>query len=502
MIDLKVKLTALLLVGLMLPICSWALSQEQMFNKKDGKTNNFAVNVAVLSIEEGHTVEKEWLDKQLYNSVSRIHENGVVELRFPSGLRSWSVAGKEPKTRFKQAGAIFPKRGWIKEDVNGTPIYHIQTAPILEKIRATFHKLRPVNYKYIERQVMGNISELDEFIIALVLSGDPKDREQLLKEYPHKVYIESPSGRTVYVRLDNPLRDGASILRCKGVMPKRNILGRLSTYITSDREIHMVGGVPTVRKTLNINTPVGTMPLESAKNEYAGSFHFGGDDALAIGSYNLRHRNKKSGFVIYGMTGDDYRIMCAGRNNFWRNNITNEVDKLGSDGPQFFKSAGRMLREAHSMGLIHKGFHLGNIGFTMSGTQKIPVFKDLEDAFRLEIGGNAYERAGWMFLDVSWPLSQWARAMEPGIDSENYARQFLEGYLGGFVSKEIVYECITPLFARKLDQMEYHDVDIPEEFPHLFNAILSKEVFDSTLFSPVEFFENGMNVVKLVNSSS
>lgn len=488
--------TALLLASFMFPIESWALSQRPLFSKKDGKTNLFVVDVAAVCLEKGKPVEKSWVDRNLYNAVSTLHENGVVELRFPNGLRSWSVAGKEPKTRFKQAGAIFPKRGWIKEDVNGTPIYHIQTEPpILEKIKSKIHKLRPVNYDWIEQPDLGQLNQMDQFLLDMILSGDPKDLAYMLKEYPHKVTQESPRGRTIYLRLDNSIDGNITALRCKGVMPKRNILGRLSTYITSDREIKMVGGVPTIIKTLNLITPVGTMLLDAAKNEYAASLHFGGDDALGIGEYNIRHRNKKSGFIIYGMTGDDYRIMCAGRKNFWRNNVTNEIMELGSEGPEFYRSVGRMLRGAHSMGLIHRGFHLGNIGFTMSGPHKVPIFKDLEDSFRLELSASPYERAGWMFNDVAWPLSQWSRAMEPGIDVENYARQFLDGYLGGYVNKEIIEECITPLFARKMDQMQYHPIDIPEEFPHLYKAILSKEVLDSTIMDPVGVIEHGISVL-------
>lgn len=486
-----------------IPWTLWALSQQPLLSKKDGKTNNFAVNVTVMALDNGIPVEKRWLDNVLFNSVSHIHDNGVVELRYPSGLRSYSVAGKEPKTRFLQAGAIFPKRGWIKEEVNGTPIYHIQTAPILDRIKVKIHKLTPIDYELVE-PISGyeNLSQLDQYLLDLILSGDPDDREYLLKEYPHKFAIESATGRTAYLKLDNFLPGSITHLRIKGCMPQRGWFRRLKTHLTSDRIIKMVGDIPTIVKSINTMTPLGTMTYASAKNEFIAAQHFGGDEPLALGKYRLRHRNQSTSFVIYGMTEEDHRIKCEGRNNVWLNNITHEMEPMGHEGPAFFRSVGQHLRGSHAMGLIHRAFHLGNIGYTMSGQTKIPVFKDLEDAFRLDIKTSIYERAGWMFNDVAWPIHQWAMAMEPGIESEDYARQFLEGYFDGYVSKDVVNECISPLFARKMDAMAEGPLDIPDQFPHLYRAILSKEVMENAIHNPMDVIEGQINIVRWIENNS
>ena len=486
-----------------IPWTLWALSQQPLLSKKDGKTNNFAVNVTVMALDNGIPVEKRWLDNVLFNSVSRIHDNGVVELRYPSGLRSYSVAGKEPKTRFKQAGAIFPKRGWIKEEVNGTPIYHIQTAPILDRIKVKIHKLTPIDYELVE-PISGyeNLSQLDQYLLDLILSGDPDDREYLFKEYPHKFAIESPTGRTAYLKLDNFLPGGITHLRIKGCMPQRGWFRRLKTHLTSDRIIKMVGDIPTIVKTINTNVPSGTMLMTSAKNEFTAGLHFGGDEPMALGRYKIRHRNKQTGFVIYGMTEEDNRIKCEGRNNVWLNNITHEMEPMGHEGPAFFRSVGQHLRGSHAMGLIHRAFHLGNIGHTMSGPTKVPVFKDLEDAFRLDIKTSIYERAGWMFNDVAWPIHQWSMAMEPGIESEDYARQFLEGYFDGYVSKDVVNECISPLFARKMDAMAEGPLDIPAQFPHLYRAILTKELMETGIHNPMDVIEGQINIVRWIENNS
>ena len=209
------------------------MSQRPLFSKKDGKTNNAVVDIVALSLDNGGHVEKKWLDPLLSNATSRIHDNGVVELRYASGLRSYSVAGKEPKTRFKQAGALFPK-GWIKENVGGTEITHVQTRPILDRISKAYRKYLPLKYAFKFEMEMSLIEQLDQFLLEMILSGSPDDLAYMLKEYPHKVSVESQVGRTVYLKLDNPITNGVSILRVKGVMPKRNILGRFVTHLTSE----------------------------------------------------------------------------------------------------------------------------------------------------------------------------------------------------------------------------------------------------------------------------
>lgn len=216
-----------------IPWSLWALSQRPLFSKKDGKTNNAVVDMVALSLDNGGHVEKKWLDPLLSNATSRIHDNGVVELRYASGLRSYSVAGKEPKTRFKQAGALFPK-GWIKENVGGTEITHVQTRPILDRISKAYRKYLPLKYAFKFEMEMSLIEQLDQFLLEMILSGSPDDLAYMLKEYPHKVSVESQVGRTVYLKLDNPITNGVSILRVKGVMPKRNILGRFVTHLTSE----------------------------------------------------------------------------------------------------------------------------------------------------------------------------------------------------------------------------------------------------------------------------
>lgn len=487
----------------MIPFQLWALSQRPFFSKKDAKTNNYAVDIVALALNQGGKIEKRWLDDVLFNSVSRIHENGVVELRYPNGLRSYSVAGKEPKTRFKQAGAIFPKRGWIKEEIGGTPIYHIQNDRFLDRMKVKIRKLMPLDYTMVYEIKGGDkLDQLDQYLLDLIIGGDPDDLETILKEYPHKVSMESPTGRTVYLKLDNPLSGFVTNLRIKGCMPKRGWFRRVNTHLTSDRIIKMVGDIPTIVKSINTMTPSGTMTYASAKNEFIAAQHFGGDEPLALGKYKLKFKGRSTGFIIFGMTGDDYRGLFGGRLNAWRNNNTNDVEFMGADGPAFFRKVGERLRDAHRMGLIHGAFHLGNIGYQSWGETKIPVFKDFEDSFRLEIGSDIYERVGWMFNDLAWPIQQWSRGFGKGLEIEGYPRQFLEGYFGGYVEKGVFYECLTREFATKMDAMDGGFVDIQEEFPNLYRALLIKEFTDSNIHDPMDVIDKNMNIIRWIQKSS
>ena len=455
------------------------LSQQPLFSKKDGKTNHFAVTVSAVSIERGGSVDEQWLNGRLFNSVCKVHQNGVIELKFPTGLRSFSVAGAAPRARIKQAGALFP-RGWTTETIDGVDVTHVQARSVWSTFWYKARQWWPIEYDWEIPIEPFHLDQLDQYLLDVILSGEEKETLDLIKTYPHKINFESPSGRTVYLRLDNPLSDGTTILRCKGVMPRRKWFGRLSTYPTMDRTIVMKDGVAAMRRTKNIVTPAGTMALRSALNEFTAAHSFDGDFPMAVGKYRLFHNKDQAGFIIYGMKEDDTRILCVGRNNVWRNNQTNELTPVGPEGPAFFREVGKSLRDAHGVGIIHRAFHLGNIGYSQERNRKRPVFKDFEDTFRLPVDTNPHKRAGWMFVDLAWPIAQWSRSLAPGIDVEDYARQLLEGYFGGYVSKEVLRECLDPDFGVKLDSMAGAVIPIQIDlvFPHLYQALISVSLFE------------------------
>lgn len=466
---------AVILIAMFIPWNIWALSQKQMFSKKDGKTNNFAVDVALLAMEKGEKVDKEWLDPLLFNATSVIHDNGVVELRYATGLNSYSVAGSQSRIKFKQAGALFPK-GWIKEEIGGTEITHVQTVRFFDRLKTAIKKLLPISYKWDTPVEYFELSQMDKYLLDMILSGNEEDREYMLKNHGHKVSIDSHMGDTVYLTLDNPIKENITILRCRGVMPKRQLFGKVVTSFSIRRIIEITDKGPVLKIDMDRNSPVGTFHLDLMKNDDAASIHFMGDDSFGHGKYNMNFKNGKAGFVVFGMTGDDVRLAVSGRNTVTNNRAANDISPI--DSPMLFYEMGKRLRELHSVGLIHGNLQLGSIGVRESYGRKLPVFRDLENAFRLTVDTEIHERAAWMFSDIAGPISEWSRMISPGIYTEKNAEQFLNGYFSGQASKAVLWECVSSDFFNKLRQVEHGDLLIQEVFPHLYEALLAREMAD------------------------
>lgn len=464
---------SVILIVMFIPWNIWALSQRQMFSKKDGKTNNFAVDVAVLAMEKGEKVDKEWLDPVLFNSVSVIHDNGVVELRYANGSRSYSVAGTNSRIKFKQAGALFPK-GWLKEDVGGTEITHVQTRPFFDRVKLFIKKILPISYKWDTPVEYFELSQMDKYLLDMILSGNEEDREYMLKNFGHKVCLDNPMGNTIYLTLDNPIKENVTILRCRGVMPKRKLFGKAVTSFSISRVVEITDKGPVLKIDIDRNSPVGTFHLDSMKGDSEASIHFGGDVSFGVGKYKMNFRNGKAGFSVFGMEGDDIRLSVSGRNTVTENKISKDISPIES--PMLFYELGKRLRELHSVGIIHGKMQLGSIGVRESYGRKLPIFRDLENAFRLTIDTEIHERAAWMFSDLAGPISEWSRIISPGIYTENNSEQFLNGYFSGQASKAVLWECVSSDFFNKLRKIEDGGIVIQDVFPHLYNALLSVEM--------------------------
>lgn len=467
----------IILAAMLIPWNMWALSQRQLFARKDGKTNNIAVDVAILALEKGVKVEKGWLDPLLYNATSVIHANGVVELRYASGFNSYSVAGSKSHIKFKQAGALFPK-GWFKEDIGGTTITHVQTSRFFDRFAAAIKKLFPLSYKWDTPVEYYELSQMDKFLLDMILSGNEDDREYMLKNYGHKVSIPNPMGDTIYLTLDNPIKNNITILRCRGVMPRRKLFGRVMTSFSIRRNIEMLDGVPILELDIDRNAPVGTFHLDLMKNECEASVHFGGDHAFNFGKYKMNFKNGKAGFSVFGMEGDDIRLGISGKNTTMSNAISKDISLVDDSEHLLFYEMGKRLRGLHTVGIIHGNLNLESVGLRESYGRKLPIFRDLENAFRMTVDTEIYERSAWLFLDLVGPLSQWSRAMSPGVYVGKHAEEFLNGYFDGQVSKAVLWECVSSNFSKKYDAIADRNLKIQEEFPHLYNALLSLELSD------------------------
>ena len=83
-----------------IPCVLYALSPPQMFDKKDGSTNHFAVTTVLLSLHEGERNEMStWLDSVVSNGKSSISKGGVIKIEYGNGVRSYSSMGNNLKWR-------------------------------------------------------------------------------------------------------------------------------------------------------------------------------------------------------------------------------------------------------------------------------------------------------------------------------------------------------------------------------------------------------------------
>ena len=102
-----------------------------------------------------------------------------------------------------------------------------------------------------------------------------------------------------------------------------------------------------------------------------------------------------------------------------------------------------------------------------------------------------------MFNDLAWPIQQWSRGFGKGLEIEGYPRQFWRVFWG-YVEKGVFYECLTREFATKMDAMDGGFVDIQEEFPNLYRALLIKEFTDSNIHDPMDVIDKNMNIIRWI----
>ena len=160
-----------------IPCVLYALAPPQMFDKKDGATNHFAVTTVLLSLHEGDRNEMStWLDSVVSNGKSSISKGGVIKIEYGNGVRSYSAMGKNLKWRLFLAGAWF-KKAQIVEVVDGHEITHVQTYPIHARIRNWFDANIAADYKLNSDVWLADLNDMDHRLARGIMSGDRRKQE-------------------------------------------------------------------------------------------------------------------------------------------------------------------------------------------------------------------------------------------------------------------------------------------------------------------------------------
>ena len=455
----------------------FALSPPQKFQRKDSDSNHLAVITTLLSLNEGDdNDDTTWLEDTISNGKATILDNKIIRIEYGNGVRSYSMLGRYKRWDFFCAGAWF-KRAEITEVFNGMEITHVQTFPVIAFFRNYFERILSFKFKLNSEFWMIKLNNLDHRLAMGIMSGNEFLLHSFLANYKHKIYIESRNGRTVYLKLDNPLDDGSKILRFKGVMPKiRNFVMIHDRKSYEKNFTFNESGIFFTRRKVG-KSPQGSMMGEDAKSEFEISALSFGDKPLAYGEYRIPTSIGKIGFVVYGMTEDDRRVRFSGAAH-WEKDIKTRDMKLLKDETAYFKSLGSKLRSLHDFNIIHNQFHIGNFGVGKNG----PIIRDFENAYQMSPSDTIPERAVCKFQDVIWPIIQWVAGGATGSVRRKYILSFMDGYLGGACPIDLIAELNSISVYRKALQMDKEGINIPVDFPNLFQALMAIEVSNDNDF--------------------
>ena len=493
-----------------IPCVLYALSPPQMFDKKDGSTNHFAVTTVLMAMNEQKNDVKsdwsdasEWLVSVVSNGKASISKRNVIKIEYGNGVRSYSAMGKNLKWRLFLAGAWF-KKAQIIEVVNGHEITHVQTYPINARIRNWFDANIKSSYKLNSDVWLSDLNDMDHRLASGIMSGDRRKQEEILREFGHKVYIESQHGRTMYLRLDNPINGHINVLRFKGVRPRRRyglFIPDLKSYA---KKVTFKDGKPILsRKKTKVN-PLGTMAEKDAENEYEMGYRGGFDESLAMGRYNLPSSIGMTGFVVYGMDTDDSRVHYSGNYHWERNVATGDLQRIYVRDSKFFKDFGSALRSMHDGNVVHGELHLGNVGIQREGLDRVPMIRDFESAKELSPTESIEFRTAWKFVDVVWPIFQWMESAGQGFSPDNYVANFLQGYFGTACDHKLIDECVSKFVYGKAKQMDGRGMNIPDNFPNLYMALIVNEISQDPHFDQMfkEQIDAEMKIFDRFNKSS
>lgn len=458
-----------------------AVSPPQKFQHNDGFTNKFLVDICAISLSNGYAIKEEWLNDGLFDAIAKI-KGKVIEVRYGSGFHVFTTAAENPWKEFKMR-----KRRFIAERIGDSTVVHVQVFPVGERIRSVLRRLRVRNWDVDYLVAMPDIemSKTDKWLFEKIVTGSIRENKRLAEEVNSRVSIQSETGRTVYLRLDNQSGHGYSFLRMKGMMPKTNFLGLLKTHDAMFRAICWVGDNVYMVAQRYAWMPWGAMGSESAMNEYVGGSAYheingASDVPLAVGVYSVFHIDDRAAFVVYGAKDVDRRILTAPVKYAYydQSGFVRPGQELTEEqSADFAFQIGKQLRKLHDLNIVHGGVHPGNFGISFNAFGEMrAIIKDFEDSFKLKGYISAEDRAAWKFIDVSAfvygvMLEYYAGQHTEYLPREQRIAKFMDGYgIGAAV------EASEPRFVDKILRVDYGDyLDIKATFPHIYGELLAIE---------------------------
>lgn len=448
------------IVLLLMPMPIFSLAPEPGLQKKSGKGNHFIVNTVLLSEETTIEQKQDFIDMNAWNAKGTVHENGVVQLDYGSGVSSWSCAGPDAKTKLSQAGAS-RTRFKTTEEINGVSITHIQTRQFFPMIARFLRKFRIKKYVMTHPLLRTGVCDLDNAIINEILLGGEKRINRLMKDYKYKVFS---NGGSIYLLLDDVIGNEISVLRFDGVIESTERHQR-----GPGRAVKMFTNGPSIFN-VEQSKDGGWLDYGDAKREFEMSAIAGSDEPLALGRYSFGNR----GFVVSGVKFDDLRFALSGHGLFYENRINGHSDKI--DAKATLKEIGKLVRGFHTMGIIHGSLSISNVGLVDPEMDGSIIIRGWSKGFQLSIDASPQFRAGWAFVDLSYFLEAFSKLEQGGVDGAQFTSKLLEGYFNGYAPRHVIAECSSPMFATKMGWLNSGGLSIPDIFPMTYNYLLMTEL--------------------------
>lgn len=276
--------------------------------------------------------------------------------------------------------------------------------------------------------------------------------------------------RSVVIPLSQPLViEGRTItsLRLKGIFPQVKEGSEVLPYtegkgfvdrLLSVKDSSTIHGQQ--ERTDGQYSAWGTMSLARLEREVESALTLGPDRTdvlMGFGIYDeLKFNGEPVGFAIYGMERqEDTRIL---------KHLIGHIEKTGelpAGAQELAEHSGKLLREMHESGLIHRYPHLGNFGFMPGGRQA--KLLDLDTNIQL-LSIPKEARAAFLYLDLARTINDYMKegVYEEIFDGEPETTEiqlttllpyFLRGYFKGDTSLGFVKQ-MEDLIQRKPGKYE------------------------------------------------
>ncbi len=295
----------------------------------------------------------------------------------------------------------------------------------------------------------------DREVLMKLLSGSREDVRRMAGESSGRIYFKnedgdfSEEGRSVYLRLETPVevspKSGSqekvqiTQLRLKGVKPILTEAGGVQPY-TGQGSVrrYLVPDRGGVLNAVPAETALaGGMREKDARTEFSvmmrarETLQFRTDYAVAWGTFpGMTFQENSAGFVIAGLTGDDWRVTSVGQREGSGVTLAVAPVQARSGGEMdegseevLYQAIGRALRNYHEAGFYHGFPHPANMGIEVLRGRFEIIFRDLNTTKMKTPEMTPEEERAYRFLDLADVIVRLTN-----LGKENLSEVFLKSY--------------------------------------------------------------------------